>query len=123
MLMRMRLALVIAAAGLLALGIAAAQGGGESATAAQAPLELRVAQLEAKVSGICTAFRTFDPARSYHDYDARFQTLIRSLQATCGATRRPKAHEDSVKPRSRKAAPRHEDRPPPPPPPPPPHEG
>jgi hypothetical protein len=109
----MRFALVIAAAGVLALGIAAAQGGGDPATAAQAPLELRVAQLEAKVSGICTAFRTFDPARSYHDYDARFQTLIRSLQASCGASRQPKAHEDAVKPRKRKAAPRHEDRPPP----------
>jgi len=120
MLVEMRFALVIAAAGVLALGIAAAQGGGDPATAAQAPLELRVAQLEAKVSGICTAFRTFDPARSYHDYDARFQALIRSLQTTCGGARQPKAHEDSVKPRRRKVAPRHEDRPPPPPPP---HEG
>ena len=115
----MRLTLVIAAAGVLALGLAAARGGGDPATAAQAPLELRVSQLEGKVSGICTAFRTFDSRKGYHDYNAEFQTLIRSLQITCGAARQS-AHEDAVAPRKRKAVPRHEDRPPPPPPP---HEG
>ena len=112
----MRLTLVIAAAGVLALGLAAARGGGDPATAAQAPLELRVSQLEGKVSGICSAFRTFDSRKGYHDYNAEFQTLIRSLQITCGAARQSKAHEDAVAPRKRKAVPRHEDRPPPPPP-------
>lgn len=116
----MRFTLVIAAAGVFALGLAAARGGGgEPATAAQAPLELRVSQLEAKVSGICTAFRTFDARRAYHDYDAKFQSLIAQLQQACGAPRAPK-HEDSVKaPKPRKRV-RHEDRPAPPPPP---HEG
>ncbi len=115
----MRLALVIAAAGVLALGLAAARGGGEPATAAQAPLALRVSQLEAKVSGICTAFRTFDARRSYHDYDASFQSLITQVQQACGAARAPK-HEDSLKPAKPKKRVRHEDRPPPAPPP---HEG
>jgi hypothetical protein len=120
MLVRMRLALVIAAAGVLALGLAAARDGGEPATAAQAPLALRVSQLEAKVSGICTAFRTFDARRAYHDYDASFHALIAQLQQACGA-RQPK-HEDSAKAAKPKKRPRHEDRPAPPPPPPP-HEG
>ena len=117
----MRFALVIAAAGVLALGVAALRGGGsDDATAAQAPLELRVSQLEAKVSGICTAFRVFDGRRAFHDYDAHFQTLITHLQQACGAPRPPK-HEDGVAPPKRKKpAVRHEDRPPPPPPP---HEG
>jgi hypothetical protein len=116
----MRLALVIAAAGVLALGLAAVHGGGgEPATAAQAPLTLRVSQLEAKVSGICTAFRTFDARRAYHDYDASFQSLVARLQQACGAPRAPR-HEDSVKPPKPKKRVRHEDRPPPPPPP---HEG
>lgn len=119
MLVKMRLTLVIAAAGVLALGLATARDGGEPATAAQAPLALRVSQLEAKVSGICTAFRTFDARRAYHDYDASFQSLIAQLQQACGATRQPK-HEDSVKPAKPKKRVRHEDRPPPPPPP---HEG
>ena len=118
----MRLALVIAAAGVLALGLAAARGGGgETATAAQAPLSVRVSQLEAKVSGICTAFRTFDARRAYHDYDASFQALITQLQQACGAPRAAR-HEDAVKranPKPKKRV-RHEDRPPPPPPP---HEG
>ena len=116
----MRFALVIAAAGVLALGVAALRGGGgaEPATAAQAPLALRVAQLEAKVSGICTAFRTFDARRAYHDYDAKFQALISQLQQACGAARAPR-HEDAVKPKPKKRV-RHEDRPPPAPPP---HEG
>ena len=121
MLVEMRLALVIAAAGALALGVAVARfGGGEPATAAQAPLELRVGQLEDKVSGICTAFRTFDSRRGYHDYNASFQTLIRNLQTACGAARVPRAHEDTVKPARPKSRKPHEDRPPPPPPP---HEG
>jgi hypothetical protein len=115
----MRFALVIAAAGVLALGVAALRGGGGGdATAAQAPLVLRVSQLEGKVSGICTAFRTFDGRRAFHDYDANFQTLITQLQQACGAK-----HEDSIFPPKRKKPVRHEDRPPPPPPPPPPHEG
>jgi hypothetical protein len=116
----MRLALVIAAAAVLALGLAAARGGGgETATAAQAPLSVRVSQLEAKVSGICTAFRTFDARRAYHDYDASFQALIVQLQQACGA-RRAARHEDAVKGAKPKKRVRHEDRPPPPPPP---HEG
>jgi hypothetical protein len=116
----MRFALVIAAAGVLALGIAALRGGGShDATAAQAPIVLRVSQLEAKVSGICTAFRTFDAKRAYHDYDASFQTLIAQLQQACGAARAPK-HEDSVVRPKRKKPVRHEDRPAPPAPP---HEG
>jgi hypothetical protein len=118
----MRFALVIAAAGALALGLAAARGGGgDSATAAPAPLALRVSQLEAKVSGICTAFRTFDARRAYHDYDVRFQALITQLQQACGAARTAK-HEDRAapaKPKAKKRV-RHEDRPPPAPPP---HEG
>ena len=119
----MRFALVIAAAGVLALGVAALRGGGgQDATAAQAPLGLRVSQLEAKVSGICTAFRAFDAKRAYHDYDANFQTLIAQLQSACGASRALK-HEDNVAPKKPKKPVRHEDRPPPPPPPPPPHEG
>jgi hypothetical protein len=117
--MEMRLALVIAAAGVLAVGFAASRGGGDPATAAQAPLELRVNQLEGKVSGICTAFRTFDARKGYHDYNPEFQTLIRSLQVTCGAPRSVK-HEDAVVPPKKKKPLRHEDRPPPPPPP---HEG
>ena len=116
----MRFALVIALAGVLALGLVAARGGDDgTATAAQAPLAFRISQLEAKVSGICTAFRTFDARRAYHDYDASFQGLITQLQQACGAARTLK-HEDSVKPRKRKKPARHEDRPPPPPPP---HEG
>jgi hypothetical protein len=112
----MRIALVIAAAGVLALGLAAARGGGgDSATAAQAPLALRVSQLEAKVSGICTAFRAFDARRAYHDYDASFQTLVGQLQQACGATR-PKRHEDRTKTAKPKRRARHEDRPPPAPP-------
>jgi hypothetical protein len=121
MLVWMRLALVIAAAGALALGIAIARlGGGEPATAAQAPIQLRVSQLEDKVSGICTAFRTFDSRRSYHDFGTSFQTLVRNLQTACGAARGPRAHEDAVKRAKQKPRKRHEDRPPPPPPP---HEG
>lgn len=114
----MRFALVIAAAGVLALGVAALRGGGSSgATAAQAPLELRVSQLEARVSGICTAFRVFDGRRAFHDYDAHFETLIGRLQQACGGARASK-HEDGVAPRKRKKPPaEHEDRPPPPPPP------
>ena len=116
----MRFVLVIAAAGVFAVGLAAVRGGGgEPATAAEAPLALRVSQLEAKVSGICTAFRTFDGRRAYHDYDASFQSLIAQLQQACGAPRAGK-HEDSVKPPKPKKRVRHEDRPPPPPPP---HEG
>jgi hypothetical protein len=117
----MRFALVIAAAGVLALGVAALRGGGGGdATAAPAPLELRVSQLEAKVSGICTAFRVFDGRRAFHDYDAHFQTLIVQLQQACGAARASK-HEDRVAPRkTKRPIGRHEDRPPPPPPP---HEG
>jgi hypothetical protein len=116
----MRFALVLIAAGVLAVGLAAVRGGGgEPATAAEAPLALRVAQLEAKVSGICTAFRTFDGRRAFHDYDANFQTLMTQLQQACGAARAAK-HEDSVKPKPKKRARPHEDRPPPPPPP---HEG
>jgi hypothetical protein len=117
----MRFALVIAAAGVLALGVAALRGGGsEDATAAQAPIALRVSQLEAKVSGICTAFRTFDAKRAYHDYDASFQTLIAQLQQACGAARVLK-HEDGAAPRKpKKPVVRHEDRPQPAPPP---HEG
>jgi hypothetical protein len=119
----MRFALVIAAAGVLALGVAALRGGGgHDATAAQAPIALRVSQLEAKVSGICTAFRTFDAKRAYHDYDANFQTLIAQLQSACGGAARAPKHEDNVVPRKPKRPVRHEDRPPPPPPPPP-HEG
>jgi hypothetical protein len=119
----MRFALVIAAAGVLALGVAALRGGGGGdATAAQAPIALRVAQLEAKVSGICTAFRTFDAKRAYHDYDASFQSLITQLQQACGAARAAR-HEDSVKSAKPKKKVRHEDRPPPAPPPAPPHEG
>jgi hypothetical protein len=114
----MRFALVIAAAGVFALGVAALRGGGgDDATAAQAPLELRVAHLEARVSGICTAFRVFDGRRAFHDYDASFQTLMTQLQQACGAPR-PARHEDSIVPhKSKKRAARHEDRPPPPPPP------
>jgi hypothetical protein len=116
----MRFVLVIAVAGVFAVGLAAVRGGGgEPATAAEAPLALRVAQLEARVSGICTAFRTFDGRRAYHDYDASFQSLIAQLQQACGAARAGK-HEDRVKPPKRKKPARHEDRPPPPPPP---HEG
>jgi len=112
----MRFALVIAAAGVLALGVAALRGGGsDDATAAQAPLELRVSQLEAKVSGMCTAFRVFDGRRAFHDYDAHFETLIGRLQQACGASRSPN-HEDGVVPRKKPAV-KHEDRPPPPPPP------
>jgi hypothetical protein len=117
----MRFALVIAAAGVLALAVAALRsGGGDDATAAQAPIELRVAHLEARVSRICTAFRVFDGRRAFHDYDASFQTLMTQLQQACGALR-PAKHEDSIVPRKRKqrVVP-HEDRPPPPPPP---HEG
>jgi hypothetical protein len=114
----MRFALVIAAAGVLALGVAALRGGGgDGATAAQAPIELRVAHLEARVSGICTAFRVFDGRRAFHDYDANFQTLMTQLQQACGAPRSAR-HEDNVVPRKpKKRAARHEDRPPPPPPP------
>lgn len=114
----MRIALVVAVAGVFALGLSAARGGGgDSATAAQAPLALRVSQLEAKVSGICTAFRTFDARRAYHDYDVSFQALITQLQQACGKARAAK-HEDSVKSAKRpKKRARHEDRPPPPPPP------
>jgi hypothetical protein len=114
----MRFALVIAAAGVLALGIAALRGGGSGdATAAQAPLELRVAHLEAKVSGICTALRVFDGRRAFHDYDAHFASLIAQLQQACGAAR-PAKHEDGIVPRKpKKPSSRHEDRPPPPPPP------
>lgn len=108
MLVTMRFALVIAAAGVLALGVATARdGGGEPATAAQAPLALRVSQLEAKVSGICTAFRTFDVRRAYHDYDASFQSLIAQLQQACGAARQAR-HEDNVKPAKPKKPARHE---------------
>ena len=110
----MRLALVIAAAGVLAVGLAASRGGGDPATAAQAPLQLRVSQLEGKVTGICTAFRRFDARKGYHDYNPEFQTLIRSLQLTCGATRAAN-HEDAVTPPRKKRPQRHEDRPPPPP--------
>jgi hypothetical protein len=121
MLDRMRLALVIAATGALALGLAVARwGGGEPATAAEAPLQVRVSQLEDRVSGICTAFRTFNVRRSYHDFDASFHTLVRNLQTACGAARRARPHEDSVKPAKPRPRKRHEDRPPPPPPP---HEG
>jgi hypothetical protein len=117
----MRFALVIAAAGVLTFGVAALRGGGsEDATAAQAPIALRVSQLEAKVSGICTAFRTFDAKRAYHDYDASFQTLIAQLQQACGGAIRASKHEDSGAPRKpKKPVARHEDRPQPPPP----HEG
>jgi hypothetical protein len=115
----MRFALVIAAAGVLAFGVAALRGGGgNDATAAQAPIALRVSQLEAKVSGICTAFRTFDAKRAYHDYDVSFQTLIAQLQSACGA-RGPK-HEDGIAPKKTKKPARHEDQPAPPAPP---HEG
>lgn len=100
----MRFALVMAAAGVLALGVAALRGGGsEDATAAATPLELRVSHLEARISGICTAFRVFDGRRTFHDYDAHFQTLIAQVQQACGAPRKP-----------RKPGVRHEDRPPPP---------
>jgi hypothetical protein len=117
----MRFALVIAAAGVLALGVAALRGGSsEDATAAQAPIALRVSQLEAKVSGICTAFRTFDAKRAYHDYDASFQTLIAQLQQACGGAVRATKHEDSVARRKPKKRVAHEDRPQPGPPP---HEG
>ena len=116
----MRFALVIAAAGALALGVAALRGGGShDATAAQAPIALRVSQLEAKVSGICTAFRTFDAKRAYHDYDASFQTLIGQLQSACGGAARAPKHEDRTAPKKAKKPVRHEDRPPPAPP----HEG
>jgi hypothetical protein len=116
----MRFALVLVAAGVFTVGLAAVRGGGgEPATAAEAPLALRVAQLEAKVSGICTAFRTFDGRRAYHDYGASFQTLMTQLQQACGAPR-PARHEDGVKPKPKKRPQPHEDRPPPPPPP---HEG
>ena len=67
------------------------------------------------MSGICTAFRTFDARRAYHDYDAGFQALIAQLQQACGAARSPR-HEDSVKPAKPKKRVRHEDRPPPAPP-------
>ena len=118
----MRFALVIAAAGVLALGVAALRGGGsDDATAAQAPIALRVSQLEGKVSGICTAFRIFDGKHAFHDYDANFQTLIAQLQTACGGAVRAPKHEDSIVPRKpKKRVVGHEDRPPPPPPP---HEG
>jgi hypothetical protein len=117
----MRFALVIAAAGVLALGVAALRGGGsDEATAAQAPIALRVSQLEAKVSGICTAFRTFDAKRAYHDYDASFQALIAQLQQACGAVRAPKHEDGAASRKPKKPVVRHEDRPPPAPPP---HEG
>src|SRR5215210_7941562 len=112
MLVEMRFALVIAAAGLLALGVAALRGGGsDDATAAQAPIQLRVSQLEGKVSGICSAFRTFDGRRAFHDYDANFQTLIAQLQQACGGAVRAAKHEDRVTPPKRKKPVRHEDRP------------
>jgi hypothetical protein len=118
MLVWMRFALVIAAAGVLALGVAALRGGGsDDATAAQAPIALRVSQLEGKVSGMCTAIRVFDAKHAYHDYDANFQTLIAQLQAACGGAVHAPKHEDNVVPPKRKKPARHEDRPPAPPPP------
>ena len=84
----MRFALVIVAAGVLALGVAALRGGGGH-----------------------------DAKHAYHDYDANFQTLIAQLQSACGGAARAAKHEDNVVPKKPKKPVRHEDRPPPPPPP------